>query len=420
MLRRPDEFTFTLYYQNVRSLNNKIHYLHSNIHQLTYRPDFSLFTETWLHPNTSSGELGLRNYTIFRKDRSDLGDDSRGGGVLIGINRNFHTSLLSNNSNTESLFIKVDYKGTKILLALAYIPPDSSCDTYSAFLNVLDDHAASLPDYRVIVGGDFNLRNTLWLNDPLDIGYCNYTPPSVRDNANRVHTAFNMHGSRQYYPVHPAKGYTLDLLFAPENCVVNLSCDDPLVSCDGHHMAQYFSIAVPTNHSVDNSVLLKRDFYGCDYALLNEHLGEVNWDTVFTENDINANVSTFNDLIAHNIASFVPLSRYTPNNFPKWYSSELKCLIIEKKKLHIISKSSELESDVIAFKMKRAQCLRLSRQLYSKYVENTEVSLKKNIKYFWSFVKNTREDTSLPSTMYLNDEEATDGGKISRLFPTHF
>ena len=42
------------------------------------------------------------------------------------------------------------------------------------------------------------------------------------------------------------------------------------------------------------------------------------------------------------------------------------------------------------------------------------------MQYFRSFIKNTREDTSLPSTMYLHDEEATDGGKISRLFSTHF
>ena len=89
---------------------------------------------------------------IFRKGRNDLGDDSRGGGVLIGINRKFYrssliahrSSLLSNNSNTESLFIKVDYKGAKILLAEAYIPPDSSCDTLSGFLNVLNDQVASL------------------------------------------------------------------------------------------------------------------------------------------------------------------------------------------------------------------------------------------------------------------------------------
>ena len=89
-----------------------------------------------------------------------------------------------------------------------------------------------------------------------------------------------MKESYEFYPAHPAKGYTLDLLFVPENRVVNLSCDDPLVSCDGHHMAQYFSIAVPTTQSMDNSVPMKCEFYSCDYAFLNKHLGEVNWKAV--------------------------------------------------------------------------------------------------------------------------------------------
>ena len=82
--------------------------------------------------------------------------------------------------------------------------------------------------------------------------------------------------------------------------------------------------------------------------------------------------------------------------------------------------SSELQSYVTVFKKQRAQFLRLSRQLYSNYFDNTKVSSKKNVKYFWRFVGNAREDTSLPSNMYLNDEEATDGNKISRLFSAHF
>ena len=85
--------------------------------------------------STSNGELGLHIYMIFRRYRCDLSDDFRGGRVLVGINRKFHSSLLSNNSNTESLFIKVDHKGAKILLAVAYIPLDSRTYMYGRFLN---------------------------------------------------------------------------------------------------------------------------------------------------------------------------------------------------------------------------------------------------------------------------------------------
>ena len=81
----------------------------------------------------------------------------------------------------------------------------------------------------------------------------------------------------------------------------------------------------------DNSVPINRDFHSCDYALLNEHMRKVNWEAVLNEDDLNKNVSTFNEISVNNTSIFVPLSKYTPNNFPKCYSSELKCLIIAKK-----------------------------------------------------------------------------------------
>ena len=52
--------------------------------------------------------------------------------------------------------------------------------------------------------------------------------------------------------------------------------------------------------------------------------------------------------------------------------------------------------------------------------ETTESSLKRNLKYFWNFVKKNRNDTSIPSSMPLGDEEASDGGCIYQLFSTHF
>ena len=63
--------------------------------------------------------------------------------------------------------------------------------------------------------------------------------------------------------------------------------------------------------------------------------------------------------------------------------------------------------------------MRLSRSLYKQYVESTEHSLKRNMKYFWSFVKRTRDDTSL-LLHHLSDEVASDGGKISSLFAKRF
>ena len=76
--------------------------------------------------------------------------------------------------------------------------------------------------------------------------------------------------------------------------------------------------------------------------------------------------------------------------------------------------------NIIKFKKQRAKCLRLSRKLYGDFEEATECSMKRNLKYFWRSVKKTRSDTSIPSSMRLGDEKASDGGRIAQLFSTHF
>ena len=95
-------------------------------------------------------------------------------------------------------------------------------------------------------------------------------------------------------------------------------------------------------------------------------------------------------------------------------------MIIEKKKLHIEYLSSRSLVNKIKFKKQRAKCLRFSRKLYSDFVEATECSKKHNLKYFWSFVKKTRNVSSIPLSMRHGDEEAYDGGRIAQLFSIHF
>ena len=58
--------------------------------------------------------------------------------------------------------------------------------------------------------------------------------------------------------------------------------------------------------------------------------------------------------------------------------------------------------------------MRLSRSLYKQIVAKAQYQL------LLEFCKAYWDDTSLPSSMYLSDEEASDGGKISSLFAKRF
>lgn len=96
-----------IYYQNVRSLNNKLTLLKSLSPLSLY--NILIFTETWLNDNIHSSELGLYDYIIYRYDRNGkTSSSSRGGGVLIAIHKSLPSKpLIVENNNLEILFVLI-------------------------------------------------------------------------------------------------------------------------------------------------------------------------------------------------------------------------------------------------------------------------------------------------------------------------
>ena len=161
---------------------------------------------------------------------------------------------------------------------------------------------------------------------------------------------------------------------------------------------------------------LRHKFFKCNYLAVKEHSNNVDWDSCLDSNDVRACVSKFNDVVSLAIPSHVPLSSSSQCSFPHWYMPELKSLINDEKCAHSFWKSSHNYSVLYEFKVLRAKCI----SLYKDYFENTKQSLKRNIKYFWRFAKGTRNETSLPSSMFLSDEKASNGCRISHLFARWF
>lgn len=82
------------YYQNVRSLNNKLWYLTCNVSCNNF--DHLILTETWLNADVLDSELGLFNYNAFRCDGNGLTNScSRGGGVLICVRNTYVSEVIT-------------------------------------------------------------------------------------------------------------------------------------------------------------------------------------------------------------------------------------------------------------------------------------------------------------------------------------
>lgn len=80
----PDEIK--IYYQNVRSIKNKMGNFDSS---LVPNYHIIIFTETWLTKNQKdfTGNMKVFNseFAVYRRDRSEKVLEDRGGGVMIAI-----------------------------------------------------------------------------------------------------------------------------------------------------------------------------------------------------------------------------------------------------------------------------------------------------------------------------------------------
>lgn len=395
---------------------------------MTPSPDFIVLTETWLPPSIYDSELGLSNFTIYRKDRCYSEDVERGGGVLIAVHKKYFSEPCSSHLNIpddsalDQLFITVHIESAKILLGVAYFPPhlDSTVEDYQFHANYVENLSSNLQDHEIIIFGDYNLPNIKWNSENyLDFNTDENTSALTRQKTAIISNSFSFLGLGQYFPIKQSKGYTLDLAFSSLQLVLEQSLDYLLPPCR-HHDYAYFE--VPFSHStVLNFTSVQFNFFKGDYEAINSALSETCWSDIFINNDIDSNIERFYKVLFDVISKFVPKSRvYCQDSFPVWYSMDLKSLIFEKKLTHRAWKRSGLQEDYINFKRLRARCIRLSLSCLENYAEKMENEIRINSKKFWSYVNNLKKNNGLPDSMFLGFNSATNGADICQLLSTHF
>lgn len=118
------------YYQNVRSLNNKLRHLMCNIPCNNY--DFLIFSETWLNYNVLYSELSIYYYKIFRCNRSRFTKKFNRDGGSIGIKNNYVSEIIKISFNSlKQVFVLIKINNKIILIIGAcYIPEVSLISVY--------------------------------------------------------------------------------------------------------------------------------------------------------------------------------------------------------------------------------------------------------------------------------------------------
>ena len=157
------------------------------------------FTETWLGSEDYENEILPENCWTYRRDRR-----TRGGGVLIGVNKSILSRLYLRGDNTELIAVEL-LTNSFLILCCVYAPSNSSINYCTSVTNSLGSQPASK---KVIILGDFNCPDINWncLSGSTDfsIKLCDF---SFEKNLTQVVNA----------PTHTL-GNMLDLVFTNIDC----------------------------------------------------------------------------------------------------------------------------------------------------------------------------------------------------------
>ena len=134
-----------------------------------HRPVAVVLSETWLTDDVCDAELSIKDYIIYRSDRSER----TRGGVCVYVHQTLVSNLVGkfDNHYVESLTVSIADINT--IIVGVYRPPGTRHDLWKEALDSIDQDITGLQDKstkfsNIIALGDFNFRNIDWSNRYVD------------------------------------------------------------------------------------------------------------------------------------------------------------------------------------------------------------------------------------------------------------
>src|SRR5215469_933318 len=150
-INHQDKNVLSIYYQNVRSINNKLRQLEPILASSDY--DFIILTETWL---TQQNQDVIDTINKLQYESVDFIRNGRGGGVSILIKHGIKYAKCINNTRLELCVIKTS-NPQNLIIAGVYIPPNQSETWGDELIEAFNEIQQTYPNSKLIIIGDFNL-----------------------------------------------------------------------------------------------------------------------------------------------------------------------------------------------------------------------------------------------------------------------
>ena len=204
--------------------------------------------------------------------------------------------------------------GSRFVFGVFYRQPDSNSD-YLDLINESFNLISNLNVDKVFLVGDFNFPNFDWVNQvPLLFDQLHI---KIFELLNDLFlTQMNQHATRNNSILDPVLTSTPDL-------VNDVSASEGFVDTD--HWSVTFTIHLNLNR-VTPRPKFALDFKKANLRELKNTLQYIRWNFSVLDNDINTNLSNWEDLFWSAVNEFIPKKKIKDSLTPPWIDKEVKTL----------------------------------------------------------------------------------------------
>ncbi|XP_058448683.1 uncharacterized protein LOC131428655 [Malaya genurostris] len=417
-----------VYYQNVGGVNTCIDDYRLACADDCY--DIIALSETWLNENTIS-VLGYgSNYEIFRTDRSSHNSSkSIGGGVLIAVHRRLKAQLVESTPGrcVEQVWVRVQLADFSLFICVIYIPPDRCRDVslITSHIESLHEIASNqaLPIDEILVVGDFNFPSLNWCATSDEFLFADPALSAFHAGITTLLDGYNLNLLRQFNHIVNENGRMLDLCFSSKTDIAPNICvaPSPLVKCVRHHPPLHIVLETKRlPHDSAPSSIISYNFNRADYNSMTAFLMSIDWDDILDNDDVNAAVQTFSNVLIYAIDYFVPKRSVRHSKHPPWLTAELKHLKTSKRAA--LTRYSKYGGYVLRNNYIQINKLykKTVKRCHANYLKKVQHRIKSNPKAFWKHVNEQRKEFGLPSLMRFGERTGSSTQEICQLFSEQF
>ena len=312
-----------------------------------------LISETFLKPSLPSTAYALPGFHLIRNDRTEKG----GGGVAIYLRSHIpfsiiHKSPSAYSNSSEHILIEVLFGTLKVLLGVFY-SPSLHVNYFDIFEDLLERYVPGV-DHSIIMG-DFN--TCLIKND---------------SRASRLKHIINSSNLNilPTNPTHLFPGCTpslLDLMIV--SSTERLATFGQMsAEAFSYHDLVYLSYKIRPP-KLKPTVVMRRCFNNIDSEKFMSDLSRINWDCIFSADNVNDKLNIFNSLLIELFDAHAPLRPVKMKHLPApWLTQDIKVLMAKRNSAKSKYKKDPTDANLQRYKTLRNKCNKVCRDARRNYI----------------------------------------------------